>query len=84
MDRILVNYEPFTLKQEIIVYQNGAVSKITSATIDEVPSVIKGLCSEYGIEHIDLCGNDAYLSKFKTQMNTEFDCEPKEIDIIKR
>lgn len=84
MDRILVNFEPFTANQIIYVYQEGAVTRITAATVDNLTSVLKSLSTQYNISHIDLCGNNDYLSKFKTQINTEFSDNPIEVDIIKK
>ena len=56
MANIIVNYRPFTITQEIFVYDNGICVELLQAPIDKIPDTVNGLQSRYNIEQINLCG----------------------------
>lgn len=68
MNKIVVLFQPFTMYQNIIVYQNDNIIYSTSAPIDEVTQIVKGLSNEYEIYNVDLKGNQAYLQKYQAQL----------------
>ena len=65
MANIIVNYRPFTLAQEIFVYDGKNCVESLQAPIDGISDIVNGLQSRYNIEQINLCGNQDYLSRFK-------------------
>ena len=67
-NHIIVNFQPFVAKQEILVYINGNCEKQIYVSVDRIVDSVKGLKSTYNINKIDLCGNRDYLSFFKEKM----------------
>ena len=84
MANIIINYRPFTLEQEIFVYDNGVCVELLQAPIDKIPDIISGLQNKYNIEQINLCGNQDYLSKFKAELSLKFANSNVEINIVSK
>ena len=84
MANIIVNYRAFTLVQEIFVYDNGVCVELLQAPIDKITDIISGLQSRYNIEQINLCGNQDYLSRFKTELGLKFANSNIEINIVSK
>ena len=84
MANIVVNYRPFTLVQEIFVYDNGVCVELLQAPIDKIPDIISGLQSRYNIEQINLCGNQDYLSRFQAVLSLKFANSNVEINIVSK
>lgn len=84
MNHIVVSLQPFTLKQNIFVYINGACIKQTSVEVDRIVDVVNGLSKQYNIKQIDLCGNQDYLLHFQTEMDSKFANNEYNIEIIRR
>ena len=82
MANIVVNYRPFTLAQEIFVYEGKNCIESLQAPIDEIPDIVSGLQSRYNIEQINLCGNQDYLSRFKAELSLKFANSNVEINIV--
>lgn len=68
MDKIVVNFEPFDRKHDIIVFQDGEVIKVANSEYDDLPVEIKKLCDEYSISNVLLAGPGAMLSKVQEQV----------------
>ena len=84
MVNIVVSYRPFTLVQEIFVYDNGVCVELLQAPIDKIPDIISGLQSRYNIEQINLCGNQDYLSRFQAELSLKFANSNIEINIVSK
>ena len=85
MDHIIVDFQPFTSKQNIMVYVDEACVQHSKVEIDRVVDVVNGLSKQYKINQIDLYGSEDYLSHFKAKMNTEFaENNGCNVDIIRR
>lgn len=84
MANIVVNYRPFTLAQEIFVYDGKSCIEYASAPIDKIPDVVSGLQSRYNIEQINLCGNQDYLSRFQAELGLKFANSSVKINIISK
>lgn len=84
MNHIIVDFQPFTLKQNVLVYVDGECVKQTAVEVDQITDVVTGLSKQYNIKQIDLCGNENYLSKFKANMLNKFEDDDCEINIIQR
>lgn len=84
MVNIIVNYRPFTLAQEIFVYDGKNCIKSLQAPIDRIPDIVSGLQSRYNIEQINLCGNQDYLSRFQAELSLKFVNSNVEINIVSK
>lgn len=84
MNHIIVDFQPFTLKQNVLVYVDGECVKQTAVEVDQITDVVTGLSKQYNIKQIDLCGNENYLFKFKANMRNKFENSDYEINIIQR
>ena len=84
MANIIVNYRPFTLTQEIFVYDNGVCIELLQAPIDKIPDTISGLQNRYDIEQINLCGNQDYLSRFQAELSLKFENSNVKINIVSK
>ena len=84
MVNIVVNYKPFTLAQEIFVYDGKNCVESFQAPIDRISDIVSGLQSRYNIEQINLCGNQDYLSKFKAELSLKFANSNIEINIVSK
>ena len=84
MANIIVNYRPFTLAQEILVYDGKSCVESLQAQIDGIPDIVSGLQSRYNIEQINLCGNQDYLSRFKAELSLKFANSNIEINIVSK
>ena len=84
MANIVVNYRPFTLAQEIFVYDGKSCVESLEALVDEIADIESGLQSRYNIEQINLCGNQDYLSRFKAELGLKFANSNIEINIISK
>ena len=72
MDKIVVFFQPFSLMQNIVIYKNNEIIYTTQVEIERIPSVVKGLCSQYAINDVDLKGNQEYLEKYKSIILTDY------------
>ena len=84
MANIVVNYRPFTLAQEIFVYDGKSCVESFQASIDRIPDIVSGLQSRYNIEQINLCGNQDYLSRFQAELGLKFANSNIEINIVSK
>lgn len=86
MDKIIVNFQPFTLKQKVSIYQGGCRIKTVEVSQDRISDVVTGFSKEYNITNIDLIGSEAYLSKFKENIlkTTSYKKEKYNVEIIPR
>ena len=72
MDKVVVFFQPFDILQTIIVYKNGEVVDTKRVEIERIPNVIKGVCTTYNINDVDLKGSRDYLEKYKTEILTNY------------
>ena len=84
MTNIIVNYRPFTITQEIFIYDNGVCVELLQAPIDKILDIVSGLQSRYNIEQINLCGNQDYLSRFKAELSLKFANSNVKISIVSK
>ena len=84
MANIIVNYRPFTLAQEIFVYEGKNCVESFQAPIDRISDIVSGLQNRYNIEQINLCGNQDYLSRFKAELGLKFANSNIKINIVSK
>ena len=84
MVNIVVNYRPFTLAQEIFVYDGKNCVESFQAPIDRISDIVSGLQNRYNIEQINLCGNQDYLSRFQAELSLKFANSNIEINIVSK
>lgn len=80
---LIVNFRPFVLKQQILVYQEGVCIKQAYVPMNDVVPTVDILCKEYNIPRVNLCGNTHYTSKFAEKLQTRFANNNREIEIFK-
>ena len=81
-DRILVDINPFALHHKINVVKNDNISTF-STTGTDLPNMICNLAKQYGIENIDLKGNESFLLKIKNDIvNSKFEYQTLTVNII--
>ena len=84
MANIVVNYRPFTLAQEIFVYDGKSCVESLQEPIDRIPDIVSGLQSRYNIEQINLCGNQDDLSRFQAELSLKFANSNVKINIVSK
>lgn len=84
MVNIIVNYRPFTLAQEIFVYDGKNCVESFQVPIDRISDIVSGLQNRYNIEQINLCGNKDYLSRFQAELSLKFANSNVEINIVSK
>ena len=72
MDKVVVFFQPFSIKQNIVVYKNNEIVSTTQVEIERIPNVVKGLCTTYDIKDVDLKGSQDYLEKYKSEILTNY------------
>lgn len=82
MVQIVANFQPFTMSQQILVYEGNNIIDSFSVDSNDVINTIKGLKNKYNADEINLVGNTDYLSKFQKDLSTDFDMT--KIKIIQR
>ena len=70
MNHIVVDFRPFVMSQNVMVYINGECKEVVGASLDDVVQVVNALCSKYNINQVDMCGNTDFLSKYKKELMT--------------
>lgn len=85
-NRIVVNFHPFMVSQEVICYVNGGQNKkISWVPLDEVINQINYYCNEYNtIDKIYLCGNTNFVKKFQKDFMTKYANNRIEIAIVEK
>lgn len=81
---IIVQFEPFDIQQQIMVYENGECVSHSYATIDKIVEVVDVLKAKYNIKQIELYGYRDYLARYKALMKTKFNDNDCKIEIIGR
>lgn len=82
MVQIVANFQPFTMSQQILVYEGNNIIDSFSVDSNDVINTIKGLKNKYNADEINLVGNTDYLSKFQKDLSIDFDMT--KIKIIQR
>lgn len=85
MNKIVIIFQPFILKQKVFVYQNGSCIRTIEVAQDKISDAVIGFSKEYGITEVDLIGGEDYLSKFKEDiLKRTSQGEKYNIEIISR
>jgi hypothetical protein len=87
MKKIVVNYSPFVLKQNILLCEEDeSVVDAFSVTLDKVNDTVIALCNQYNIFDVYLAGSVSvdYLEKFKAEMKTTFESSSISINIVNK
>lgn len=72
MNSLIINFQPFDLKQNITIYIDNECKEHISAPIERINDIVFGLVNKYNIQNINLCGSKDYLSKFKAELGLRF------------
>jgi len=83
MNHIVVDFRPFTMSQNVMVYVDGECKETIGAGLDDIVPVVNALRTKYNIDQVDMCGNADFLSKYKKElMTTQYG--NVNVDIIER
>lgn len=83
-NHIIVQFEPFDIQQQIMVYIDGKCVSHSYTTVDKIVDTVDALKIEYNINQIELYGYHDYLTRYKALMKTKFNDNNCKIDIIER
>jgi hypothetical protein len=72
MDKIVVFFQPFAIKQNVVVYKNDEPIQSRQINIEDISATVKGFCNQYSIKNVDLKGSKDYLEKYKAEILTEY------------
>lgn len=77
MKHIIVDFNLFIMKQNIMVYSEGECLKQIEVPLDfkKICSTLYSLSKEYSIYHIDLCGPEDISNKVKENFCLNYDCK---------
>ena len=78
---IIINFRPFVLKQQVLVYQNGECVKELHFLPNEIVDAVASLCKEYETPRVSLCGSKMYVSRYAERLNTKFNEMNLDIDM---
>lgn len=86
MDKIIVNLQPFVLKQRISVYRDNLCIQTVEVTQDRITDVVTGFSKQYDIKKIVLIGHEEYLSRLKNSIleSNIYDENEGNVEIISR
>lgn len=72
MNRIIINIKPFSLQQEISVYKEDKCINNSKSTLEEMNDNITMLKHKYNVEEIHFYGSKDFISKYATDLKTNF------------
>ena len=72
MNKITVMFHQFILKQDIILYNGDKIINKFAVDLDKIVETIIILQKQYNLSEINLCGNSAFISKFKNKLINKF------------
>lgn len=82
MNHIIVDFQPFVLKQNVLVYKEGVCIDQVLVEAEHVTDAVNALSKQYDIKQIDLCGSRNYLSRYQKEMYSKFANNDYKIDIL--
>lgn len=82
MNKVRIIFHQFTMKQDIIVYNDSRVLERFTVNLDEMVNFIEGIKNKYDIAEINLMGNHIYVSKYKEKFQNKFSNNNIKINII--
>ena len=70
--RVGVIFQPFDLKQTIIVTDHNAIVERVEIEYDRIPETVKELASKYSTSEVTLYGNSDYLQKMQCHLLNQY------------
>lgn len=71
MKKITVIIQPFDMKQQLFVYEDGNQIGTNSCKIDNLPEVILTMTQDYDTQEVGLVGPKHFLKGLKKKIETE-------------
>lgn len=68
MNKIVILFQPFVLKQKVIAYNNEECVFEYEVTVDEIPSLVETLTKENTIDVIKIIGHRDYINKYQADI----------------
>ena len=80
MNNIVVLFQPFVLKQKIIVYNNQEFINEYEVDIDAISTLVETLVKNNPIKSIKITGNRNYINKYQAEIISRIPSD-RDIDI---
>lgn len=82
MNKIRVIFHQFTMKQDIIVYNDNKVIEKFSVNLSDVINFVDGIRNKYDVNEINLVGNPIFAFNYKEKFQNKFNNNNIKINII--
>lgn len=68
MNKIVILFQPFVLKQKVIAYNNNESVFEYEVTVDEISSLVETLTKENTIDVVKIIGHRDYINKYQADI----------------
>lgn len=82
MNKIRVIFHQFTMKQDVIVYNDNKVIEKFSVNLSDVINFVDGIRNKYDVNEINLVGNAIFVSNYRDKFQNKFNNNNIKINII--
>lgn len=82
MNKIRVIFHQFTMKQDVIVYNDNKVIEKFNVNLSDVINFVDGIRNKYDVNEINLVGNAIFVSNYKDKFQNKFNNNNIKINII--
>lgn len=72
MNKIRVIFHQFTMKQDVIVYNDNKVIEKFSVNLSDVINFVDGIRNKYDVNEINLVGNAIFVSNYRDKFQNKF------------
>ena len=72
MNKIRVIFHQFTMKQDVIVYNDNKVIEKFSVNLSDVINFVDGIKNKYDVNEINLVGNAIFVSNYRDKFQNKF------------
>ena len=72
MNKIRIIFHQFTMKQDVIVYNDNKVIEKFSVNLSDVINFVDGIRNKYDVNEINLVGNAIFVSNYRDTFQNKF------------
>ena len=72
MNKIRVIFHQFTMKQDVIVYNDNKVIEKFCVNLSDVINFVDGIRNKYDVNEINLVGNAIFVSNYRDKFQNKF------------
>ena len=81
MNKIRIIFHQFTMKQDVIVYNDNKVIEKFSVNLSDVINFVDGIRNKYDVNEINLVGNAIFVSNYRDKFQNKFNNNNIKINI---